>query len=171
MSVTLDIPAQEAHVLRVFAVTDPALSDAAAITALGAESLEPEQVEVFDLGDLGDMPLSAYLAEGQGISAGALAPMRAQLDGLTGRVLLLPSRAFGGRAQRLSVGAGLRLVGRFEEESAPVQFDPLPAGGAEGVVAPKGAVPKGRGARLAALVFFLGLAVLAALVLWLARGA
>ena len=32
--------------------------------------------------------------------------MRGQLDGLTGRVLILPSRAFGGRATALRVGAG-----------------------------------------------------------------
>lgn len=172
MSVTLDIPAQEAHVLRVFAVMDTALPDEAVISALGAAGLARDEIELFDVADLQDMTLSAYLVEGHGIGESALTGMRAQLDGLSGRVLLLPSRAFRGRALRLSVGAALRLVGRFEEDRAPVRFAPLPTGGTEGVVAAgEGTRPPRRAAYLAALAFFVGLAVLAALVIWLARGA
>ncbi len=172
MSVTLDIPAQEAHVLRVFAVMDTALPDEAVISALGAEGLARDEIELFDVADLQDMTLSTYLAEGHGIGENELTGMRAQLDGLSGRVLLLPSRAFQGRALRLSVGAALRLVGRFEEDRAPVRFTPLPTGGTEGaLVAGEGSKPPRRAAYLAALVFFVGVAVLAALVLWLARGA
>ncbi|MGX0902576.1 hypothetical protein ACSSV8_001140 [Roseovarius sp. MBR-79] len=171
MSVTLDIPAQEAHVLRVFAVMDKALTEQEVVSALGADGLARDEIELFDMADLQDMTLSAYLAEGHGIGEAEIGPMRAQLDGLSGRALLLPSRAFQGRALRLSVGAALRLVGRFEEARAPVRFAPLPAGGAAGVTGTKGDARPGRAARLAALVFFLGLAVLAALVLWLAEGA
>jgi hypothetical protein len=69
------------------------------------------------------------------------------------------------------VGAALRLVGRFEEARAPVRFAPLPAGGAAGVTGTTVDARPRRAAGLAALVFFLGLAALAALVLWLARGA
>jgi len=171
VSVTLDIPAHEAHVLRVFAVMDAGLSDEEVIAALGAQALARDKVELFDVADLQDMPLSSYLAEGHGIAERDLAGMRGQLDALAGRVLLVPSRAFQGRAQRLVVvGAALRLVGRFEEERAPVRFTPLPSGGATGVVAPGGEPRSGRGARLVALVFFAGLAVLVALVIWLARG-
>ncbi|MBC7163583.1 MAG: hypothetical protein H5U15_01110 [Roseovarius sp.] len=170
MSVTLDIPAHEAHVLRVFAVMDAGLPDEEVIAALGARALARDEVELFDVADLQDMPLSSYLAEGHGIAESDLAGMRGQLDALAGRVLLVPSRAFQGRAQRLVVGAVLRLVGRFEEERAPVRFTPLPSGGATGVVAPGGEPRSGRGARLAALAFFAGLAVLVALVIWLARG-
>jgi len=39
VSVTLDIPAHEAHVLRVFAVMDAGLSDEEVIAALGARVL------------------------------------------------------------------------------------------------------------------------------------
>jgi hypothetical protein len=141
------------------------------VSALGADGLARDEIELFDMADLQDMTLSAYLAEGHGIGEAEIGPMRAQLDGLSGRALLLPSRAFQGRALRLSVGAALRLVGRFEEARAPVRFAPLPAGGAAGVTGTKGDARPGRAARLAALVFFLGLAVLAALVLWLAEGA
>jgi len=174
MSTVLDIPAQEAHVVRVFAVVEEAgapLVDAAVLEALGAEGkLRSEEIELFDLTDLQDMPLSAYLTEGHGIAASDIRDMRGQLDGLTGRVLILPSRAFQGQAMKMCVGAALRLVGRFEEERAPVRFAPLPAGGAAGAVSPGGESRPRRAAGLAALVFFVGLAVLAALVLWLAGG-
>jgi hypothetical protein len=65
MSTVLDIPAQEAHVVRVFAVVEEAgapLEDAAVLEALGAEGkLRSEEIELFDLTDLQDMPLSEYL--------------------------------------------------------------------------------------------------------------
>ena len=174
MSTRLDIPAHEAHVVRVFAVMEEAgapLDDAAVMVALGADgALEGAEIELFDLADLGAMPLSEYLGEGHGIAGAELGGMRGQLDGLRGRVLILPSRAFGGRATVLRPGRGLRLVGRFEEDVAPVSFERLPAGGAAGSVAPasRSARPGRRPAWLAALVFFAGLAVLAAIVISLA---
>ncbi|MET4103698.1 hypothetical protein ABIE58_003144 [Roseovarius sp. MBR-78] len=172
MSTVLDIPAHEAHVVRVFAVIDGAapLSDAEVIAALGAGGdLCEDEIELFDLGDLGTMPLSDYLAEGHGIARADLDPMRGQIDGLAGRVLILPSRAFGGAAMALRVGRGLRLVARFEEDVVPVRFDPLPAGGAAGSVSPPAKARDGKGpARLAVIGFFAGLAVLAGIVAWLA---
>lgn len=177
MSTRLDIPAHEAHVVRVFSVIETVgapLGDAAVMAALGAQGEDGEvqgtEIELFDLSDLGAMPLTDYLAEGHGIAHAELDPMRAQLDGLTGRVLIVPSRAFGGRATRLRVGRGLRLVGRFAEDVSPVRFDPLPAGGAGGSLAPTAHTGRTgrRAARLAALGFFAGLAVLAGIVIWLA---
>jgi hypothetical protein len=175
MSTLLDIPAQEAHVVRVFAVveeSDAALDDAAVMEALGADGdLEAGEIELFDLGDLGSMPLSEYLTEGHGISESDLKDMRGQLDGLTGRVLILPSRAFQGQAMKLRVGGVLRLVGRFEEDVAPVSFDPLPAGGAHGTVAGTGAPPEAaRGMRRAAWVLVALLTAVAVLVLVLLGG-
>lgn len=174
MSTRLDIPAHEAHVVRVFDVIEEAgapLADAAVMAALGVDGeVQGAEIELFDLGDLGAMPLSDYLAEGHGIARAELGAMRGQLDGLTGRVLIVPSRAFGGRATALRVGRGLRLVGRFVEDVAPVRFDPLPAGGAGRSLAPSAdmARPSRRPARLAAFGFFTGLAVLALIVIWLA---
>ena len=136
MSTRLSIPAQEAHVVRVFDVVEAAdapLSDADVLAALGAGGdLRTDEIELFDLSDLQDMPLSVYLAEGHGIADAELSGMRGRLDGLGGRVLILPSRAFGGAAMTLAPCAALRLVGRFEEEVEPVSFDALPAGGAQG---------------------------------------
>ncbi|WP_297774625.1 hypothetical protein [uncultured Roseovarius sp.] len=163
MSLRLDIPPQEAHVVRVFAVMEDKaapLQDAAVLDSLGADGdLHSEEIELFDLEDLQDMPLSTYLAEGHGIQERQLREMRGQLDGLTGRVLILPSRAFGGRAMKMRVGAGLRLVARLEEDVPAVSFDPLPAGGAHGTVAgtgePAEAPPGMRRAALALVVLLL----------------
>jgi hypothetical protein len=173
MSTVLDIPAQEAHVVRVFSVveeTDAPLEDAAVLEALGAEGkLRSEEIELFDLTDLQDMPLSAYLTEGHGIAETDLKDMLGQLDGLKGRVLILPSRAFQGQAMTLRVGGALRLVGRFEEDVSPVSFDPLPAGGAHGTVAGTGApseTPRGmRRAALALVALLIGVAVLVLLLM------
>ena len=173
MSTVLDIPAQEAHVVRVFSVveeTDAPLEDAAVLEALGAEGkLRLEDIEVFDLTDLQDMPLSEYLTEGHGIAEADFKDMRGQLDGLTGRVLILPSRAFQGQAMKLRVGGTLRLVGRFEEDLSPVSFDPLPAGGAHGTVAGTGApaqTPRGmRRAALALVALLIGVALLVLLLM------
>lgn len=170
----LNIPAQEAHVVRVFAVIenpDAPLADEAVLAALGAGgALRTEEIELFDLGDLQDLPLADYLAEGHGIGAADLEPMRGQLNGLTGRVLILPSRAFAGRATEMRVEAALRLVGRFAEEVAPVRFAPMPGGGAEGgLVAGAGKrAGRQRAARWLAFGFFAIMAAVLALVIGLA---
>lgn len=139
MTERIDISAYEHGVVRVFAVDEPdigSVTDAALRDALAAEHLETRQIEVFDLSDLGGMRLSDYLAEAHGIPEAQLDEMRPRLDGLTGRVMILPSRAFGGRAQRIALRAPLRLIGRFTEETAPVQFESLPSAGARGRLAP-----------------------------------
>ena len=96
--------------------------------------------------------------------------MRGQLDGLTGRVLIMPSRAFGGRGDDAAGGSRPAPRGRFEEDVAPVRFDPLPARrhAGHGSRPRPGPSPSRRPARLAALGFFAGLAILAGIVVWLA---
>lgn len=174
MSTLLHIPAHEAHVVRVFAVIEDAaapLADEDVLAALGAAGeVQTAEIELFDLRDLQDLTLADYLAEGHGIAAKELEPMRGQLNALTGRVLILPSRAFAGQATEMRVAAALRLVGRFTEERTPVQFEPLPAGGAAGMIA-AGADKRPRrqrAARWLAFGFFAILAVVVALVIALA---
>ncbi|MEI4231956.1 hypothetical protein [Roseovarius sp. D22-M7] len=173
MTERIDIPAREVHVVRVLDVADDPdapIAHADVLAALGAEGdLRSDEIELFDIADLGDMPMSTYLAEGHGIAEAELSPMRGRLDGLTGRVLILPSRAFGGEAMTLRVGAPLRVVGRFEEDVPPAQFDTLPSEGARG----SGTSPAGGsqpGMRRAALVLLALLVAVAGLVLVLVGG-
>jgi len=166
MTTRLDIPAHEAHVVRVFDVVETTpLDDKDVMAALGAEAdLRTAEIELFDISDLGDMPLSTYLAEGHGIADAELRDLRGQLDALSGRVLILPSRAFGGAAMTLRVGAALRLVARLGEDVPRAQFDTLPAEGARG----SGKTPAGRrqpGTRPAALGLVAPRIAVAALVL------
>jgi hypothetical protein len=164
MSTRLHIPAGEAHVVRVFAVDEDHAkphADEAILQALSAGELKTSEIELFDLEDLQSMTLSDYLAEGHGIAAGDLGPMRGQLNGLKGRVLILPSRAFEGRALEMRPRAPLRLIGRFSEDTAPpARFAPLPSGGAEGVVSAR-ANARPRGAGRLRLMAFAALALLA----------
>ena len=170
MTEVLDIPAQEAHVVRVFDVVEEAgapLDDLDVMAALGAEGdLQSQEIELFDVADLGEMPLSTYLTEGHGIAEADLRDMLGQLDGLAGRVLILPSRAFKGAAMTLRIGPALRLVGRFEEDVPAAQFATLPAEGARG----SGQTPSGPaqpGMRRAALALVALLIAVAVLVLGL----
>lgn len=93
MSTVLRIPAGEAHVVRLFAVDEDRAkphADDAILAALGAGPLKTSEIELFDLADLQGMTLTDYLAEGHGIAAAELSPMQPQVNGLKGRVLILP---------------------------------------------------------------------------------
>ncbi|WP_417727179.1 hypothetical protein [Roseovarius sp.] len=156
MSTVLRIPPGEAHVVRLFAVDEDhaaPCADEEILKALGAGPLKTEEIELFDLADLQAMTLSDYLTEGHGIAASEIAPMLGQVNGLRGRVLILPSRAFEGHAQEMRPRTPLRLIGRFSEDVAPVRFTTLPTGGAEGVITARAnARPRGSG-RLRLIAF------------------
>ncbi len=62
--------------------------------ALGATKLRSSFVEVVNLRDLGEMPLSTYLRQGYELSGDDLKLSARELDSLTGHVLVLPSQAF-----------------------------------------------------------------------------
>ncbi|MFK7938125.1 MAG: hypothetical protein AB8B82_02005 [Roseovarius sp.] len=179
MSTPITITETERGVVRVFAIdlTDDALKafvrrngSWALQEALGADVLTPDLVEVFDVADLTGLGLSGYLHEGQGIAPGDLDPLRAQLDAITGSVMVLPSSAFAGTAQTLSVRAPLRLVATFNEDKPPVAFEPLPDASAKGEVSPEGkprpsdAAMSGRVATVALLLIF----IFTALMIWIA---
>ena len=136
--------------------------------ALGADTLDPDHLELFPVEDLDELGLARYLEEGHGIDADEISEMRQRLGGLSGHVLIVKSRAFGGTAQTLEPRAPLRLIASFNEDRAPVSFDPLPAEGARGTTGgkppPSPAAMSGRVASIALLVLFL----LVAVVVWVA---
>lgn len=136
--------------------------------ALGAGTLDPAHVDLIAVEDLDELGLAGYLSEGHGISADDLRDMRGRLAALSGHVLIVTSRAFGGEEQTLSPRAPLHLVATFTEDRPPVSFDPLPSQAARGVTGgkppPSDAAMSGRVASIALLVLFL----LVALVVWVA---
>ncbi len=145
MSEKMQIKAQEHGLIRVFAI-DMAAEDIEAFTrqsangwplqdALNASHLVADYIEVFDLADLDDLGLAGYMVQGLGVATADIAEMRPQLDALTGPVLILLSKAFGGKAQVLAPQAPLRWVCTFREEAARVQFTPLKSQAAKGNLA------------------------------------
>ena len=83
---------------------------------LGASHLRGAFVDVVDLADLGEMPLTRYLTEAHGVQASDLRPHAAQIDGLRGHVIILPSPAFDGQSQDLTIATPLRWIGTFAED-------------------------------------------------------
>jgi hypothetical protein len=142
----LTVPANEHHVVRVFALDVPrdeamALRDGAgrdrAIGALlGLDRIDPAHVEIVDPADLEGIGLAGLLTEGHGADEAAVEADRQRLDGLTGYAMILGSAAFGGRAAVLRPAAEVTPVGAYREDVAPVRFEPLPDAGAEGSLAP-----------------------------------
>ncbi|WP_306005749.1 hypothetical protein [Aquicoccus porphyridii] len=135
-SIGAEIRSSEQGVIRLFAVDLP--PDEAAHfnrrngtwplrAALGADWLDPDHLLFFDIADLDGVGLTEYLAEGHGIGAEELAPLRQRLDGMKGHALIVTSRAFGGRAQTIKPRAPLRLVATLHEDRPPVIFERLPS--------------------------------------------
>jgi hypothetical protein len=129
MTDTIDIPANEAGLVRIFALSMDA-ADAQQMKdtppsgtgtspteeALGAAALDGTHIEVFSLADLGEMTLPEYLVEGAGITAEALAHDRSKLAALDGWVMILYSSALGGTAQHLNPVPALTLIGTYPQE-------------------------------------------------------
>ena len=138
--------------------------------ALGAEHLDADFIELFPIGDLKGVGLPGYMTEGLGIAEKDVKADRARLEAMGGHVLIVLSAAFGGVEQTIKPRAPLRWIGTYVEESAPVQFRPLPSESATGEVntagakRPSDAAISGRVA-IAVLIF---LAVLVGLMVWIA---
>ncbi|MDP2493295.1 hypothetical protein Q8W25_04660 [Shimia thalassica] len=103
-------------------------------SALGATHLDPDYGELFAVADLEEVGLRGYMVQGLGIAEADVTQDALRLDALSGTVLIVLSKAFGGHAQELSPKSPLRWVGTYREEKAPVHYEPLPSSGSVGVV-------------------------------------
>lgn len=182
MSAPIQISNTEAGIVRLFTVDLPP-EQIATFTArngrwplaeaLGADTLDPDFIDVFDVDDLKGLGLTTYLADGHGIPDDQLAAMRPRLEGLRGTVMVITSRAFSGQAQTITPRAPLNLIASFTEDRTPARFDPLPDPGRQQTDPPapeparrkpSDAAMSGRIATVVLLVLF----VLVAVMIWIA---
>lgn len=183
MSDTIEVKSSERGVVRLFDVDLPAKDIATFVRrngnwplceALGAEYLDQDRIEVFDVADLTGVGLAGYLQEGMGIPSDQIAPLRERLNALAGAVLVVPSSAFGGTAQTLTPRAPLSLVASLMEAGDTVTFRPLPdesarsgPESAETAPIPKKTSDSAMSGRVAMIALLL-LALLVALMVWVA---
>ncbi len=187
---TIPIPANERHTLRVFALdmtpaevallrdTDapltpgqvlPPLRPDAAARLLGVAGADRSQIDLFHSDDIAAIGLAAYLIEGNAVAEVQIAADAGMLDAYQGYVLTIRSQAFGGQAVVLDPDPTLRLMGTYAETVPTVRFDPLPTASAKGVLG--GGKPPMSDARMGgmvatvALLFMFGLT---AFVIWFA---
>ena len=131
---SLEIPANETGIVRVFALstgeeqaralkantsegTEGTHASSLQQLALGSMALNDNHVEVFPVSDLGDMALADYLIEGAGVTPQNAEADRFKLSSLDGWVMVVYSSAFRGVKQRLNPSSQLTLVGTYPQES------------------------------------------------------
>ncbi|WP_299787309.1 aspartate carbamoyltransferase catalytic subunit [uncultured Marivita sp.] len=160
MSTAMHIKSSETGVLRVFHIDLPREAIERFTTqagtgewplqyALGAKSLRADFVEVINVKDLGDMPLSQYLINAHDVSGRDFDAVRSRLDALTGFVLVLPSQAFDRTEQDLTISAPLRWIGTFNEPTPSSTTAPIRTASAKGIGGGASApAPKGSNASL-----------------------
>ena len=186
---TIPIPPNERHTLRVFALdmtlaevaalrdTDAVLTPGQVVLPLRPDAAEHllgvqvdvAQVDVFHSDDVEAIGLAAYLIEGNAVAETQIAADADMLDAYRGYVLAVRAQAFGGQAATLTPDPKLRLMGTYTEEAPPIRFEPLPTAAAKGVLA-GGRSPKSD-ARIGGMVatfVLLFLAALTTLMIWIA---
>lgn len=135
--------------------------------ALGTTFVDAIKVEVFRVADLGEFGLAGYLRDGVDVNEAEISRDAAKLAKVDGWVMLVYSPAFGGVEATLDPIPELTLIGTYSQEQADRTPIPLESEAAAPYTGIPGAVPpippKGRAGGSLVVV---GLAVLAALILW-----
>ncbi len=137
-SSTIEISAGEQGIIRLFQldmrpeqlafVRD---EEGALAQLLGIETLDMAQADLFDVADLEELGVMGYLTEGCGIAVSELRDDADMLKALSGPVLVLRSRAFGGESTRLTPSAQITLLRHYEEPSALWSARPVTAASAK----------------------------------------
>jgi hypothetical protein len=186
---TIPIPPNERHTLRVFALDmtlaqvtalrdmDAVLNPGQVVPPLRADVAERllglpvdvTQVDIFHSDDVEAIGLAAYLIEGNAVAEAQIAADTDMLDAYRGYVMAVRAQAFGGQAANLTLDPKLRLMGTYTEETPAIRFETLPSQAAKGVLA-GGRAPKSD-ARIGGLVAtfaLLFLFALTGLMIWIA---
>lgn len=174
MSATLNIPANERGVVRVFALSCPPeqarfLQEPGALAqALALTELDLEHVDIIQITDLEDLGLAGYLREGLGIPESELAPLLADLNRLKGWALILRSAAFGGHATSATLPDWITSVATLEEPGTNWQGSAISSESAKpysGKVPPR--VARAEARRIGATWFAVVMSLIIGGVLWL----
>lgn len=170
----IDIPANDHGQIRVFATDLPLPDDVTGKTADGIAGIlgapvDVTYVDVVRIDDLGEMPLSSYIASGYAMQPDAVD--KAAVDAITGYAILVLSRATQGRDVTLNLAPGLRHVTTYSPNIRMTPPAHLPDGGAEGVLeGPRTKAPKSD-ARIGGMVATVALVVMfliVAMMIWIA---
>lgn len=151
----ITIPAHDHGQIRVFC-TSASLSAAArektpeGLAELFGATLDPTYVDIVPLSDLGDMTLSSYIAEGYDMQGDATD--KAAIDGLSGTVILVLSRATGGHETVLTLADGLRHVTTYSPTVKITPHEALPNDAAKGTAANPNPKPVKSNARISGMV-------------------
>ena len=154
----LDMRPEEAAFLR-----EPGAVD----QVLGLAGLDPAQIDVIRIADLEDFGLAGYLTEGCGLPEEQIAPDRDMLAALEGHVIVLRSRAFGGKAAAIAPEPGVRLIATYDEPGSDWSAEPLRSKSAQPYSAPRQSprAARARARRIGGGLFAVVM-VLIALLLW-----
>ncbi|WP_158969096.1 hypothetical protein [Chachezhania sediminis] len=164
------VAAFEAGAIRVYALQMPAeqvrfLSEPGALEqVLGVAELDRAQVDIFQVRDLEEVGIAGYLVDGCGVPEEQVAEAAPRLNALDGAVMIVRSRAFGGKPADLTLHAGVVPVAFFTEPPA-AGAEPMPdfesarPGGAPAREAPRTRRKTSREAGIALLILSLGLLI------------
>ncbi|MHA6263338.1 hypothetical protein ACXYMO_09060 [Arenibacterium sp. CAU 1754] len=175
MIAALTVSAREHGIVRLFHLnTSPEQArflqqeNAAVADILGLDQVDPDYAEVFALSDLEELGLPGYLIEGCGIPADVIAADRERLGALTGWVLVLFSKAFGGRDVRLTPAEGVDLVAQYSETptdwtATPIKTESAKPGSGPTRIAPRQARADAR--RIGGTIFAVFMLIIAVILL------
>lgn len=124
---SLTLPRAARRAVWVFSSDDAEMTAEKAAALLGVSALDPDYVEAFEAGALGDLGLSEFLTGANGMDEASVAPDAGKLDALSGPVLLVFSAALQSGETTLAPKPPLKLVGRYTESSDASLFDAPPA--------------------------------------------
>ncbi|NSX56492.1 hypothetical protein [Parasulfitobacter algicola] len=126
----INVSTNETGIIRLYDITLPdtqakALTATDVQQALGVDRLNGDYIDIFPISTLQGVGLLGYMIDGLGIAADDLVADKDRIDQITGYVVVILSRAFGGQTVTLRPDASLQLIGTYSEaqsKTAPVDL-------------------------------------------------
>lgn len=160
----IGIPAGERYVVRLFWIGEDISVEALRVLT-GANHMDPEEVDIFDVEDLGDGGLYYYMTEGLGISPAQISNAD-ELETLTGTVIFIRAEAFKGFGDNMQMLPPLKFIGEYREPRADTASRLMTSASSKGTLTGKassGKAMSGKVAMAALAVLF----VLVVVMVWI----